>query len=272
MEHAAILTADYLDIIFDNRNKNYGGYELRKHYNQRATRATLGVLAAILLLIGAHALASQFQPVENIALKNERAIDISSLDIETPKPKMQLEHAPPKPPAPTQAFSAPKIVQNNEVVEAAPTQEDIKDKEIGTVTTDGDPNGTEAAISLNTGTGGTGAAPTGLVEAPAIASNKIEDIVQQMPEFIGNIGEYLARNIQYPQMARESGVSGRVVIRFVVNEDGSVSGAQVIKGIGAGCEEEALRVINSMPKWRPGKQNGKAVKVYYTLPVNFKLS
>ena len=72
-------------------------------------------------------------------------------------------------------------------------------------------------------------------------------------------------------MARESGTKGRVVIRFVVNEDGSVSNLTVMKGIGSGCEEEAIRVIKGMPKWRPGKQNGKAVKVFFTLPINFVL-
>jgi protein TonB len=73
-------------------------------------------------------------------------------------------------------------------------------------------------------------------------------------------------------MARETHIEGRVTIKFVVNEDGSISNAKVVRAIGGGCEEEALRVINSMPKWKPGKQNGKAVKVYFTLPVNFVLN
>lgn len=112
------------------------------------------------------------------------------------------------------------------------------------------------------------------VEEEEIKEAEIFTIVEEMPEFPGGmskLSEYLAKNIKYPQMARETGVKGRVFIGFVIEPDGSVSNIQVLRGIGGGCDEEAMRVVKSMPKWKPGKQRGKAVRVSYNLPVNFQL-
>ncbi|MBU2649876.1 MAG: energy transducer TonB [Bacteroidetes bacterium] len=99
-------------------------------------------------------------------------------------------------------------------------------------------------------------------------------VVESMPEFPGGIEKlyaYLGANIKYPQMARESGIQGTVYVTFVVERDGSVSDIKVLRGIGGGCDEEAIRVIQSMPKWNPGKQRGKPVRVQYNLPVRFIL-
>lgn len=112
------------------------------------------------------------------------------------------------------------------------------------------------------------------VEEEEIQEAEIFMVVEEMPEFPGGVaklGDYLAQNIKYPQMARESGVQGKVFITFVVEPDGHVSNVKVVRGIGAGCDEEAVRVIKNMPKWKPGKQRGKAVRVSYNVPVNFKL-
>jgi len=94
--------------------------------------------------------------------------------------------------------------------------------------------------------------------------------VEQMPQF-DELNEYLSTHLRYPEAAKENNMQGRVSVEFVVNEDGSISNARVLKGIGGGCDQEALRVINGMPKWKPGKQNGKAVKVYFVLPIVFVL-
>lgn len=269
MELQSILTADYLDIVFDNRNKSYGGYELRKHYNQRAMKSITLVLSAALLLLGVHAFASRTKPTDVIKpIFNERVVEMQDLTPHVPDPPPVPVAPPPAPPAPSLVWTPPVIVEDIDVPEAPPTQEELKDKVISTVKSDGDPNGSDIApVITGTGKGGPGfTAPT--PPDPEIPFESVE----QMPEFNGNISEYLGRNIQYPQMAKETQTAGRVVIRFVVNEDGSVSGAKVLKGIGSGCEEEALRVINSMPKWKPGKNNGKAVKVFFTLPVKFAMN
>lgn len=112
------------------------------------------------------------------------------------------------------------------------------------------------------------------IEEEDVQEAEIFTIVEEMPEFPGGmnkLGEYLAKNIKYPQMARETGIQGRVFITFVVEPDGSVTNVQVLRSLGGGCDEEAVRVVKSMPKWKPGKQRGKAVRVSYNLPVNFKL-
>ena len=115
--------------------------------------------------------------------------------------------------------------------------------------------------------------------APEVVEEEIEEaeiftVVEEMPEFPGGmakLAEYLAKNIKYPQLARESGIQGRVFINFVVEHDGSVTNVKVMRSLGGGCDEEAVRVVKSMPKWKPGKQRGKPVRVSYNLPVNFKL-
>lgn len=112
------------------------------------------------------------------------------------------------------------------------------------------------------------------VEEEEVVEAEVFTIVEEMPGYPGGdlkMYEYLGKNIKYPQIARESGIQGRVFVNFVVEPDGSVSNVKVLRGIGGGCDEEAIRVVKSMPKWKPGKQRGKAVRVSYTLPVVFKL-
>ena len=112
------------------------------------------------------------------------------------------------------------------------------------------------------------------VQEEEVVEQEIFQIVEEMPAFPGGeakLMEYVGKNIKYPQIARETGIQGRVFIGFVVEPDGSVSNVKLLRGIGGGCDEEAMRVVKSMPKWKPGKQRGKAVRVSYTLPVVFKL-
>ena len=112
------------------------------------------------------------------------------------------------------------------------------------------------------------------VEEEEVVEAEIFTIVEEMPEFPGGmqkLADYLAKNIKYPQMARESGIQGRVFVNFVVEPDGHVSNVNVMRSLGGGCDEEAMRVVKAMPKWKAGKQRGKPVRVSYILPVNFKL-
>ena len=112
------------------------------------------------------------------------------------------------------------------------------------------------------------------VEEEDVQEQEIFQIVEEMPSFPGGeakLMEYVAKNIKYPQIARETGIQGRVFVGFVVEPDGSISNVKLLRGIGGGCDEEAMRVIKSLPKWKPGKQRGKAVRVSYQIPVFFKL-
>ena len=112
------------------------------------------------------------------------------------------------------------------------------------------------------------------IEEEEIVEAEIFKVVEEMPEFPGGsakLMEYIQKNIKYPMMARESDIQGRVFVNFVVEPDGSISNVAVLRGIGGGCDEEAVRVVNSMPKWKPGKQRGSAVRVSYTVPLIIKL-
>jgi TonB family protein len=109
-------------------------------------------------------------------------------------------------------------------------------------------------------------------EDTASSVSQIFVVVETMPEFPGGedaFNQYLADSIRYPAAAVENSIQGRVFVTFVVEKDGSVSDARILRGIGGGCDEEALRVIRNMPKWIPGKQRGKPVRVQYNLPIMF---
>jgi periplasmic protein TonB len=112
------------------------------------------------------------------------------------------------------------------------------------------------------------------IDEEVVEEAPIFTVVESMPEFPGGLQElynFLGNNIKYPVMAKESGIQGRVFVTFVVERDGSITDVRIIRGIGGGCDEEAIRVVESMPKWQPGKQRGKPVRVQYNLPVRFTL-
>ena len=112
------------------------------------------------------------------------------------------------------------------------------------------------------------------VEEEEPEEQHIFQVVEEMPEFPGGMGEclkFLGKNIKYPTISQENGVQGRVIIQFVVNKDGSIVDPVVVRGVDPYLDKEALRVVKTMPKWKPGKQRGKAVRVKYTVPVTFKL-
>ncbi len=117
-----------------------------------------------------------------------------------------------------------------------------------------DPNGIDPGIT-----------PTPAPPPPPI----VFTFVEQMPSPSVDISSYISKNIHYPDSAQKNGTQGTVAVSFIVNEDGTLSNVRAVRGIGSGCDEEAVRVIKSMPPWKPGKQNGKNVKVNYTQPVRF---
>ena len=112
------------------------------------------------------------------------------------------------------------------------------------------------------------------IEEEEIVEAEIFKVVEEMPEFPGGAAkmmEFIQKNIKYPMMARESDIQGRVFVNFVVEPNGEISNVEVLRGIGGGCDEEAVRVVKSMPSWKPGKQRGSAVRCAFTVPIIFKL-
>ncbi len=261
MDINKILSSDYLDIIFDGRNKNYGGYELRKTYPKRIIKSLM-----VLLLVGVFSAGYAIINNMHINLKPTPKLTKQEVKLMEPPPIDPNKPPPPPPPPPppvkpTVKFTPPKIEEDKNVREedVPPPQTTIV--AAGPKTEAGDSNGIDPGILSDKG--------TGVVAAPP--PPKIFSYVEQMPAPSFDMNAYLEKNLHYPDQARESNTQGRVAVKFVVNEDGSVSDVTVTKSIGGGCDEEARRVVANMPKWKPGKQNGNPVKVYFTLPIQFKL-
>ena len=166
--------------------------------------------------------------------------------------------APPPPADAPQVAEILDIVDNNEEI----VEEKIAESESTTEAISG-------PVAQVTGPVATGP----VVTEEASDEGEIFQVVEEMPEFPGGMEkllEYLSRNIKYPTIAQEQGIQGKSIIEFVVNKDGSIVDPKVVRSLHPKCDEEAMRVIKAMPKWKPGKQRGKPVRVKYTVPVQFK--
>ncbi len=172
------------------------------------------------------------------------------------------------------------ITEQQEVVQAAPPPEAPSIAETLTIV-DNDSDIQESAIQSSEETGEAVeikyVAPTVIEEEEEEAPDEQEifEVVEEMPEYpdggMTGLMQFLSKNIKYPAIAQENGVQGRVSVQFVVNTDGSIVNATVVRGVDPYLDKEALRVVNAMPKWKPGKQRGKPVRVKYTVPVMFRL-
>jgi len=259
------------DIVFEGRNREYGAYLLRKLYTQNLWRGLVTAIALFLLLLSIPLIATKLQPEvivpPVIAPKGPELtiIEVELPDIAKPVTPPPAEVAPPPAPtkAPTTQFTVPKIVRQTENVTDIPEQSDLSKTNIGTKTTDGDPNANLFVPSTGT-VGGTGTA----------AEPIVYPVADEMPEFPGGelaMKKFLANNIEFPALAQRSGLEGMVILSFIVNQNGDISNIQVLKTLGAGTEAEAIRVLKKMPQWKPGKNNGIPVNVRFTLPIRFSL-
>ncbi len=269
MKPKELLNADYLDIVFDQRNKSYGSYELRKHYDQRLRKAAILALTGVAAMLSFSFISANHHKEEHKS--HITPTEFTKIDIQPIEPQPKILPPTPPPAAPKQVatvqHSIPKIEPDKIVTpDELPTEnKKIGDAVVGTRNHDGDSTGIVSDI-----TGPKGGPVTSVI--PDDKPAPIPNWVEQIPVFNGDINAYLTRNLRYPDMAHSNNIEGRVIIKFVVNEDGSVSDLVVARGIGGGCDEEALRVVRGMPKWKPGKMNGRAVKVYFNLPIVFKLA
>lgn len=271
MENNKYVNASLDDIVFEGRNREYGAYIIRKIYSKHVTR---GLIIACLLFVSILAfpvIRNKFFPKEKVVVE-EKIVDVNTLenppplDEETPPPPPPPPAEPPPPPpvAATIKFTPPVVKKDEQVKkEEVPDQEEMKDVEISTKTQEGVKGAPPDLSDLDKGNAET----AGAVE-------EIFQFVEQRPEFPGGeaaMQKFLAENIRYPSVAQRNGLEGLVVLAFVVNRKGEISDIQVLKKLGGGTEEEAIRVVKSMPKWKPGRNNGREVSVRYNLPVRFKM-
>lgn len=259
-----IFEKNWVDMVFTGRNQNYGAYILRKKADEYTNKGIIYAIVFFTLVITMPMVINLIKGLVPKDVEDVKITEVTTLEEPPPIDKDQPPPPPAEPPPPlksTVKFTPPVIKPDEEVPdEPPPTQEEMKDKDASTKTEEGQADGVD--LSLLEGDGLTG-------EAPA----EIMTFAEQMPEFDGDLGSYLSKNINYPPLARESGQEGRVVLQFVVGKDGKIdhSSITVVKRVGWGLEEEAIRVVKTMPAWKVGKQNGNPVAVRCTLPILFKL-
>lgn len=264
------------DLVFENRNKAYGAFVLRRLYDKHMARAIMVGALFFVLVVEAPNIAGFIKgilPKEKDALEMKEVVlaDAPPIDPKKPPPPPPPKVEPP--PIKDQIKFVPPVVKKDEEVKEEepppPKVEELKDKEIATETKKGEEGGVDASLAEPV------AAPP--PPPPVIEEEKPEEpvrFVQQMPQFPDGdaaLLKWLATNIKYPNIAKENGIQGRVIAEFVVSKTGDISNVKIVRGIGGGCDEEAIRVIKEMPRWKPGKNNGREVPVTFTLPISFKL-
>ena len=245
-----LTSPEWCELIFKGKNKAYGAFKMRSESPKRHNLAMVIVL--VIALVG---------------FSIPTLIKIATAKQEEMK---RVEPVAPPPPALKSSikFTAPVIKKDEEVHE----DDEIKSQQELTET--------KVAISIADVKGNDEENGKDIADLKQVVTQaepepeKVFDMVEQMPTYPGGNAElmaFLAKNIKYPTIAQENGTQGRVIVQFVVEKDGSIADARVARGVDPYLDKEALRVIQSMPRWIPGKQNGKAVRVKYTVPVMFRL-
>jgi protein TonB len=259
----------WLSLVFEKKNKEYGAYAMRSDSSDRHLRALIIVavvcLATIILPKIIKAIAPQHQDLGRDVVAEMTDIDMNQ---EVPDENIIKDIVVPPPPElkATIQFNPPKVVEDEKVTDENMmlSQQDLLDSQadISIKTIEGSDTGVDIADLA-------GNAVVVKEEEPEIFNH-----VEQMPMFPGGDEEllkWLQKNIVYPEIAKEQNIQGTVNLRFVVRPNGTIDDVQIVKSLDKNCDQEAVRGVKKMPKWIPGQQNGKAVNVYYNLPVRFKL-
>ena len=270
----------WVEMVFAGKNKEYGAYQLRKGTSGRNIKALLILVIAAALVGGflAWKVIEQKQAEEQQAYME--AMELAKLQQQAKKEEKKKEPVKPKiepkkeiPVArETQKFTAPVIKKDELVKEENQVKQmdKLDDKvAVGTEDKEGVKDRTVEAVRNDIAV----AAPPPPPAPKPEVSTKVFDVVEEMPSFPGGMAalmKYIKDNLRYPEICREGAAIGRVNVVFIVNEDGSLSDVKVIRSIIPELDKEAIRVVKSMPKWNPAKQNGKAVKMKYVVPVNFR--
>lgn len=274
--------AEWLNLVFKNRNQSYGAYALRSESAGNTMRALFMGASLFVLLFASpkiYSLLNRGGVVEDTLPNDERIVEIT--DIRPPvAPKPIQEDI--KPPAAAPLKQKVKMIKvpNHFVPKEdapqvdVPTIKEIEKAVIGPVVQDGLASEYDMATVGGSGNGSALGSATG--EGSGTGDEIYDAIgIEAFPEFEGGMKawyKYVSKNLRYPEMAMDQAKGGKVFLSFVVERDGSITNVQVLKGVGFGMDEEAARVIKKSPKWNPGKQNGKAVRVRFNMPITFSFS
>lgn len=277
MTNAQLATASLDDIVFDGRNRHYGAYELRALYQRHMSRALIIATALCALLLAfplaARLLADKLPVVKPTVVEAKPEIFSTEVIVPpiAPPPPVEAVKPPSAPPQPPTVQNVVPVVAKDEQVNPdnkVPEQKELEGKESGVRNIDGDPT---AATTIPNDL------PVGKTDNPvAEVSNKPYVSVEQMPELPGGGGQIaivaaIQKAVRYPSMALRNQVEGRVFVSFVVDPKGEVTDVKIVKGLGSGIDEETIRAIKTLPRFIPGKQNGREVSVSFTVPVTYKI-
>lgn len=268
------LKRDLDDILFEHRNKAYGAYALRKSYGKHIQKATIGGFAIFALLISSPLIADKMK--FKSLFPADKVVEMVAPPIEDVK-KPDIPKKLPPPPPPVKKIAMVKFTPPQVTIEAEkepplivpPTDSTAL---IGNKTVEGEKP--TAYVPPSVPVTADVPPPPEPKDTKPVDEDKPFITVEQNPEFPNGVKamyQFLGANIKYPAPARENNIEGTVYVGFVVGRDGTIRDVVVKRGIGGGCNEEAVRVVQLMPKWHPGRQNGKAVSVAYTIPIKFAL-
>lgn len=280
-----LTSKEWRDLVFADKNQEFGAYQLRKESDKRHNLAALytliGLIVVFFLIIAYSKYSDYKAEQEAIALQEQRE-KMAAAEL-----LAQEEEPEPEPEPEEQKFEQPEIEVPEEVlatvqvtqiaiVDADKVKNEVMDMETqkedntarGVVNQEGSDDADKfKAVQEQV-----------VVKEPEPEKPKEEEIfvaVEQQAEFPGGLPalmKWLSNNIRYPEAAQQNDIQGRVIVKFVVEKDGSIGAADIVKGVDKDLDREAIRVVKKMPKWQPGKNNGVAVRSYFTLPVVFKLA
>lgn len=273
MSKIDLASKDWCDLVFQGRNQAYGAYQMRAQAATRNTKATIAVIVLVLAAI--------FLPliVKTVIPKGSDDSMTATTDLATKVKEAEIKdqhiekHYEPKKEQPqliksSIKFTAPKIAPDNEVSEAdeMKSQEALSESKVSISIADVKGNDEERGKDI--------ADIKEVITSKPQEAEQVYQVVEQMPQFPGGeeaLINYIAKHLKYPSIALEQGIEGIVMVRFVVTGTGQVGEVQILRSLDPYCDREAKRVIQSLPKFIPGKQQGRPVSVWYTCPIRFQI-
>ena len=278
MSQIDLIDNRWSDLMFENRNKEYGAYVLRRQTTARNIKSIIAVLILFAIVMIYMVAKNAYDDYQKAHMAQTQVTELTALQEQKKEAKVErkevvkqekIEQVVEKVKSSIK-FTAPVIKKDDEVrpEDEMKSQDEIMNSKVAVGF---------ANVIGNDESGEVLKAKEMIVNEPVKPKeeeNKVFDVVEQMPSFPGGMAAlmaYLQKNIKYPPVAEENGIQGRVVCSFVVERDGSVTDIKVAKSVDPSLDKEAVRVVGAMPSWIPGKQNGQSVRVKYTLPVTFRL-
>ena len=278
MSKIDLLDQKWIDLVFEGKNEAYGAYALRQDTSKRNFFAMMALIIGLIAIVATFLIVNvASEAIARAQAEHETEVTLEQIEEEVEEEQddeeivYELEEL--------EQLVAEETVMNSEKFTAyemeddAPdqvtkTQDEVAQSDVAIGAIDYDQGSDEAEHVLKVNEKVVDEVP------PAVEETKVFDVVEQMPQYKGGdqaLMDYLNKSIKYPVIAEENGIQGRVVCTFVVERDGSISDVKVVRSVDPSLDKEAVRVLKAMPKWIPGKQNGSAVRVKFTLPVTFKL-